>query len=127
VPRWASVLATLVAGLLVLIVVAGIAVHWLGPGLGLVLTTRHATPIFWSETVFFEYDAVKRAGSDASAYLRPPVPGSADVARRGVLPAGVNLAIKGWVENGTEVRIERDPAGKLEGEWGFVRISDLSD
>jgi hypothetical protein len=115
------------AGLLVLVVVAGIAVRWLGPGLGLVFTTRHATPIFWSESAFFEYDAVKRAGSDASAYLRPPVSGSADVARRGVLPAGVHLAIKGWIENGAEVRIERDPAGKLEGEWGFVRVSDLSD
>ena len=127
VPRWASLLATVTAGLLVLVVVAAIALRWLGPGLGLMFTTQHDTPIFWSETAFFEYDTVKRTRADASAFLRPPEPGSDEVARRGVLPGGVKLAIKGWVENGIQVRVEHDPVAKLEGEWGFVRVSDLGE
>ena len=127
VPRWASVLATTLAFLLLLLVLLGTAVRWFGPGLGLMLTTRHPVPIFWSETTFFEYDAVKRAGTDASVYLRPPAPDTVDAARRGVLPAGVALAIKGWVEDGAQVRVERDPAGKLVGAWGYVRIGDLAE
>jgi hypothetical protein len=126
-PRWLDTMATVMAGLLVLIVALETAVSWLGPGLGLVLTTQHPAPIFWGDTMYFEYDAKKRAKADVAEYLRPPTPDSADAARRAVLPAGTRLAIKDWVENGAQVRVERDPTGRLVGEWGYVRYSDTGE
>lgn len=128
-PRWASLLATAMAGLLVLVVAAGAAMRWLGPGLGLTLTITHPTPIFWADTSYFEYDAARRAGADPAPYLRPPEPGGVEAARRGVLPPGVRLAIKGWVDDGVQVRVEHDPGspGKLVGEWGYVRLRDVSE
>lgn len=126
-PRWASVLATVMAGLLVLVVALGVAVQWLGPGLGLSLTTTRPAPLFHDESTFFEYEAARRGGADVGPYLRPPAPDSVDAARRTVLPAGARLSIKGWVEVGIQVRVERDPTpgAPLVGEWGYVRLRDV--
>jgi hypothetical protein len=113
--------------LLGLLLAAGLAVRWLGPGLGLVLTAPRDVPIFWGESAYFEYDAVRKSGGDAAAYLRAPEPGSPDAARRAVLPAGSRLAVKGWLDGGAEVRVEHDPAGRLAGEWGYVRLRDVAE
>lgn len=126
-PRWLRVLATGAAVLFVLVLGAGLAVRWLGPGLGLVLTAPRAIPIFWGETTFFEYDTARRAGSDVSAYFHDPEPGSTAAARRAVLRPGSRLAVKGWLDGGAEVRVERDPGGRLQGEWGYVRLGDVAE
>jgi hypothetical protein len=123
--RWSRRLATAMAALLVLFVAAGTAFRWLGPGLGLVIETKRPTPIFWEESAFFDYEGLVKSKRDTAAYFQPPGPGSPDLGRRAVLPPGARLSIKGWVEGGSEVRVEHDPGGKLVGEWGYVRIEDV--
>jgi hypothetical protein len=124
--RWSRRLATAMAALLVLFVAAGTAIRWLGPGFGLVIETTKPAPIFWGESAFFDYEELVKSKRDTAAYLQPPGPGSPDLGRRAVLPAGTKLSIKGWVEGGAEVRVEHDPGGKLVGEWGYVRIDDVA-
>jgi hypothetical protein len=120
--RWSRRLATAMAALLVLFVAAGTAVRWLGPGFGLVIETTKPAPIFWGESAFFDYEELVKSKRDTAAYFQPPGPGSPDLGRRAVLPAGTKLSIKG----GAEVRVEHDPGGKLVGEWGYVRIDDVA-